>query len=164
MPCLQFRYRFGLNAQHFLLKRSFVEECEKFGGIYQSPYPDTFAGVAALAGAKSVIVLTEPTVIIGISPKSFGAFYFSGRHDEGYDFLNNEDIDADVRAELKDVILPGDRNNTNWLVAAEVARQRIRPPLSATLDVHRYRALQVLVTLRDRYQQGASNEAAVAEI
>jgi glycosyltransferase involved in cell wall biosynthesis len=158
---LQFRYRFGLNAQHFLLKSTFVKGCEKQGGLYQSPYPDTFAGIAALVGAKSVVVLTDPTVIIGISPKSFGAYYFSGRHDEGYHFLGNEGIDAEVREDLESVILPGDRNNTNWLVAAEVARRRILPALSSSLSAERYRALQIASVLRDRYQQQAANEEVV---
>lgn len=161
---LQFRYRFGLNAQHFLLKTAFVKQCEKQGGLYQSPYPDTFAGISSLVGAKSVVVLTDPTVIIGISPKSFGAYYFSGRHDEGYNFLNNEEIDADVREDLKGIILPGDRNNTNWLVAAEVARRRIRPALSSSLNAERYRALQIAGVLRDRYQQQAANHDVVEEL
>ncbi len=117
---LDFRYRFGFNAQHFLLKAAFVRECEKHGGLYQSPYPDTYAAIATFVGAKTITVVPQETVIIGISPQSFGAYYFSGRHSEGYEFLDNERTDESTRDALHDVILPGDRNNTNWLIAAGV--------------------------------------------
>ena len=150
---LQFRYRIGLNAQHYVLKRSLIDKlAATHGGIYQSPYPDTFAGVLLLTRAQSVVVLPEPLVIIGISPKSFGYYYFSGKHDEGYQFLNNEEVAPEVRQEFADIILPGDRNNTNWLVAAETARRSAGLPASA-LNVERYRKLQIYAMLRAHYIQ-----------
>ena len=151
---LTFHYRFGLNAQHFLLRSPFVERFSAKGGIYQSPYPDTFSAVAAFSHADSILVLPKELVIIGISSKSFGAFYFSNRHDEGYRFLDNEHIDPAVRESLRDVILPGDRNNTNWLVAAESAR-RVFPSVTAPdHNFARYRTLQMVDALRRKYFNG----------
>ncbi len=147
---LDFRHRFGLNAQHFLLKASFVRLFSGIGGIYQSPYPDTFAAVLAFARAESIVVVPKELVIIGISPKSFGAYYFSGRGDQGFRFLDNEQVAAEIRAALKSVILPGDGNNTNWLIAAETVR-RTCPYDLGEVNYARYRALQINAVLRDAY-------------
>jgi glycosyltransferase involved in cell wall biosynthesis len=152
---LEFHHRFGLNAQHFLLKTSFVRQFSAVGGIYQSPYPDTFSAIAAFAHAQSILVLPTELVLIGISPKSFGAFYFSDRHDEGYRFLDNEQVDPAVRASLRHVILPGDRNNTNWLVAAESARRAFPSIALAQSNFQRYRMLQMIDALRRTYLQGS---------
>ena len=154
---LDFRYRFGFNAQYFLLKATFVKEFAAKGGIYQSPYPDTFAAFATFMHARSVVVVPTEAVIIGISPKSFGYYYFSNRHREGYEFLNNEGLNLDVRESLLRTILPGDRNNTNWLVAAEVARRVIAPCSGLSVNVDRYRSLQIISVLRDRYLSGISS-------
>lgn len=156
---LEFRHRFGLNAQHYLLKASFVAQFDAIGSIYQSPYPDTFSSVAIFLHAKSIVVLHKELVIIGISPKSFGAYYFSGRHDEGYVFLDNLQVTPDVRATLESAILPGDRNDTNWLVAAEAVRQAFPGMLRESVDIARYRALQMVAVLRTGATDGTSSAA-----
>jgi glycosyltransferase involved in cell wall biosynthesis/SAM-dependent methyltransferase len=151
---LNFHLRFGMNAQHFLLKASFARSFDKIGGIYQSPYPDTFAAVAVWLHATSIVVVPKELVIIGISPKSFGAYYFSGRHEEGYRFLDNERLDAAVRDSLADVILPGDRNNTNWLIAVASAKRAFSTEMEASVGIARYRTLQIMSVLSDSYLRG----------
>lgn len=151
---LDFHLRFGMNSQHFVLKSSFARSFSRIGGLFQSPYPDTFAAVAIWTHAKSITVVPKELVIIGISPRSFGAYYFSGRHDEGYRFLDNEQVDASIRESLKDVILPGDRNNTNWLVAVASARAALPGVLKNDVGKARYRALQIVGVLRDSYLHG----------
>lgn len=151
---LGFHLRFGMNAQHFLLKTSFVRKFDATGGIYQSPYPDTFSAVAALIHAELILVLPTETVIIGISPKSFGAYYFSGRHDEGYRLLANEQVENEIRESLKTVILPGDKNNTDWLIAVECVRRAFPAKLTAPVNFARYRTLQMVGVLRDRLLDG----------
>lgn len=151
---VDFHLRFGMNSQHFVLKASFARSFSGIGGLFQSPYPDTFAAVAIWTRAKSIKVVPKELVIIGISPRSFGAYYFSGRHDEGYRFLDNEQVDASIRQSLKDVILPGDRNNTNWLVAVASARAALPGVLKNDVGKARYRALQIMGVLRDSYLQG----------
>lgn len=148
---LAFHLRFGMNAQHFLLNSSFIRRFAGNDGFYQSPYPDTFSSVAALVHAKSVVVIPTESVIIGISPKSFGAYYFSGRHDEGYRFLDNEQVEPGVRSSLNDIILPGDRNNTNWLIATECVRRAYPSELTKPVNFARYRTLQMISVLRDSY-------------
>ncbi|WP_316189684.1 methyltransferase domain-containing protein [Bradyrhizobium sp. SZCCHNS1054] len=161
---MDFRYRFGFNAQHFLLRSEFVRQFNSVGGIYQSPYPDTFAAVTALAHANSVAVVPNETVIIGISPQSFGAYYFSNRHEEGYRFLDNERIDAAVRSSLAAVIVPGDRNNTNWLVAAEAARRVTARTLVPEANIDRYHTLQAVALLRAHYVAGLDNRREIQEL
>lgn len=157
---LGFHLRFGMNAQHFLLKSSFIRQFTSSGGLYQSPYPDTFSSVAALVHAGTILAIPRESVIIGISPKSFGAYYFSGRHDEGYRFLDNEQVEPAVRRSLDDVILPGDRNNTNWLIAAECVRQAYPSKLKEPVNFPRYRTLQMIGVLRDCYLFGRHDHVA----
>jgi len=146
-----FRYLFGFNSQHFLFRAGFLRDMAALGGIFQSPYPDTFAATVSFLKAKSVAVVPEPVVLIGISPKSFGYYYFNDRSAEGYEFLANETVSADVRDALREVVLPGDGNNTNWLVAVEVARRALAPDFKLTVDVGRYRILQSVAFLREIY-------------
>jgi hypothetical protein len=159
-----FRYRFGFNAQYFLLKSSFAKKFDKHGGIYQSPYPDTFSAVVALSHAQSVLVVPTETVIIGISPKSFGAYYFSNRQEEGLKFLAIGEEEADLRRSLENTVLPGDKNNTNWLLAAEAAKRLTTPIVAMKTNIVRYRALQMIAVLRERYLAGHATDGVVVEL
>lgn len=158
-----FRCRFGMNAQHFLLKTSFVRQFDRLGGFYQSPYPDTFSAIATFSRASAVVVLPQQLVIIGISPKSFVYYYFSGRVEEGYAFLDNERPDEAVRRSLDDLIVPGDRNNTNLLVASETARRVLSPSLAANVNIGRYHLLQMAVILRGRHHLHANLDKEAGE-
>lgn len=156
-----FRSRFGINAQHFLVRSTFAKSFASRGGFYQSPYPDTFSSLLVLRQAQTILVVPKETVIIGISPKSFGAYYFANRQDEGYKFLANEQEENDLRSSLACEILPGDRNNTNWLVAASAAR---RLTGGVPLDLQRYRILQVVAALRAKYVQQGADPSILAEL
>jgi glycosyltransferase involved in cell wall biosynthesis len=144
-----FRYLYGFNSQHFLFNARLLRDLAALGGIFQGPYPDTFAATVSFLKARSVTVVPEPVVVIGISPKSFGYYYFNDRADEGYEFLDNETLSPEVRASLEGVVLPGDRNNSNWLVAVEVARRALAAEFPLKVDVGRYRVLQMAAFLRD---------------
>lgn len=146
-----FRYRIGFNAQYYLIRTPFAKSFDERGGLYQSPYPDTFAAITICSHARSFLVIPKETVIIGISPKSFGAYYFSHREKEGYEFLDNERVDSDVRQSLEARIVPGDANNTNWLIAAESARRMLPANHVTAVNIERYRALQIAALLRYRY-------------
>jgi glycosyltransferase involved in cell wall biosynthesis len=121
---LDFRSRFGINAQHYVIKAAFAKQFAG-GGIFQSPYPDTFAAILVMMRARAIVVMPTEAVIIGISPKSFGYFYFSGRHSEGYEMLAIAGVSQDIRDSIGSVMLPGDPNNTHWLVSAETARRYV---------------------------------------
>lgn len=147
------RYLFGFNSQHFLFRAGFLDEisASSIGSIFQSPYPDTFASAVSFLKAKSIVVIPYPMVIIGISPKSFGYYYFNNLSAEGSEFLDNELVSPEVRDTLNAFVLPGSSNNTNWLVAAEVARQALSPEFDLTVNIDRYRTLQIVAFLRDIY-------------
>jgi glycosyltransferase involved in cell wall biosynthesis len=144
-----FRYKFGFNSQHFLFRAGFLKELSSIGGIFQSPYPDTFAATVSFLKAQSIVVIPQPMVVIGISPKSFGYYYFNNRQAEGYEFLDNAEVSPEIRYTLKDVLLPGDGNNTNWLVAVVSAQRALAPDIALTVNVSRYRYLQMAAFLKD---------------
>ena len=161
---LDFRHRYGLNAQHFLIRRSFIDEISDIGPIYQSPYPDFFAAVVTFIRAHSITVIPKPLVVIGISPKSFGAYYFSFRQKQGYEFLANEQIESSILDALKDFILPGDMNNTNWLIAAETARRAINSSHPCDLNIDRYSAIQINWMLRHLYLDKTVDESGLVQV
>jgi SAM-dependent methyltransferase len=161
---LDFRHRFNYNAQHFVLKREFLQTFAPTGGIYQSPYPDFFAAVLIFFRARSILVLPRNSVVIGISPKSFGAYYFSSRQKEGYRFLDNEAIDPALREFVTQASRPGDMNNTNWLIAAETARRALPPGSLPEVNLQRYAAIQLNSLLRERYVRGIPLDAEIADM
>lgn len=158
-----FRYQFGFNSQHFLFRAGFLKEISAMGSIFQSPYPDTFAAVVSFLKAGSIMAVPEPMAIIGISPKSFGYYYFNDQQTEGYEFLNNAKVSAEVSDSLRGVLLPGDRNNTNWLIAVEVARRALAKEFALTVNIGRYRKLQIVAFLRNVYLQGVRQPSEIGE-
>lgn len=153
------RYLFGFNSQHFMFRSGFLNDIasSSIGSIFQSPYPDTFAAAISFLKAKTIVVIPYPMVMIGISPKSFGYYYFNNLRTEGSDFLNNELVSEDIRKSLSNVVLPGNSNNTNWLVAAEAARQALAPDFEFKINFDRYRVLQIVAFLRDIYVNKTRN-------
>ena len=129
------------------------------GGVFQGPYPDTFAAVVSFLHAKSIVVVPKPMVIIGISPKSFGYYYFNDKQTEGYEFLDNAKVSGEVRDTLRDVLLPGDGNNTNWLIAVEAARRALAPGITLTINIKRYRIFQIISFLRNMYVNGVGRQS-----
>lgn len=152
-----FRYLFGFNSQHFLFRAEFLRRISSssIGSIFQSPYPDTFAATVSFLKAESIVVVPDPTVLIGISPKSFGYYYYNDLVKEGFEFLDNEEVSSSIRDAMQDSVLPGDRNNTNWLVAVEEARRALVSDFDLSINVERYRMLQIVAFMRDVYLKGA---------
>jgi glycosyltransferase involved in cell wall biosynthesis/SAM-dependent methyltransferase len=132
------------------------------GSIFQSPYPDTFAAIISFSYAQSILVVPTPMVIIGISPKSFGYYYFNDLQNEGYQFLDNEQVSGDVRDSVKEAFLPGDKNNTHWLVSAETARRALPPEVGLTLNLARYRRLQMVAFLRSIHLKKVRQQEEIA--
>ncbi len=154
------RYLFGFNSQHFLFRAEFLKSIRLAGGpattgtpaafpaIFQSPFPDFFAAMVTFMNARSVLVVPDPLVIIGISPKSFGYYYFNDQLKDGYKFLDNDQVSPEVRDSLKGVLLPGDQLNSLWLIAAESARRAMGAGAEVTVNIERYRQLQIVAFLR----------------
>jgi hypothetical protein len=72
--------------------------------------------------AESIVVQPLPLVAVGISPKSFGYYYFNRRESEGVDFLKNTARDDELDP-VRGEIVPGSDMNTSWLVAMESVRR-----------------------------------------
>ena len=136
---------FSYNMQHSLVSRTAVNRLASHGPLFQSPYPDYYATNVLLLTSRRVLVVPEPLVAIGISPKSFGHYYFSGRQAEGAAFLNNmgeSSIPENVRAEL----LPGNALITCWYAAMACIERNFGEEYGVHADTNRYRQAQVLYT------------------
>lgn len=140
---LGFRQRFGFNAQHFVLSRSFIDSLRYLGPYYQSPYPDFYAAAVSFLKARSIVVVPQPLIIIGISPKSFGYYFLNKRETEGARFLHNEESLDEFLGHYASVALPGSRHNTCWLAAVSMVEQRLGADMQLAVDVRQYRRLQI---------------------
>ncbi len=135
---LDFRVKFDYNMQFFLVSRAMVHSLQAYGSFYQSPYPDYYAANALLHLSKNILVVPWPMVAIGISPKSFGYYYFNDQESKGTAFLENMQADPEL-AYLDRVVLPGTDMNTCWLMAMEVFAIRF----GCKTNQSRYRELQI---------------------
>lgn len=140
---LRFRATFDYNMQFSLVSRRQIEASKVHGSFFQSPYPDYYATNALMLEASRILVDPAPRIAIGISPRSFGFFYFNGAEADGNQFLNNLP-DPRMLERLVDVILPGPVMNTSWLVAMETLATNLGPALPAPVDHDRYRRIQIL--------------------
>jgi len=74
-----------LNMQTTLVARRAAERIE--GGFFQAPFPDHYALNAMLVMGCRWLFTPERLVIVGVSPKSFGHYVYSGRTDFGLAYL-----------------------------------------------------------------------------
>jgi glycosyltransferase involved in cell wall biosynthesis len=82
-----FRYqtRIPLNMQTTLFSRHAIEkEC---GGVFRAPFPDHYLLNALLITADKWVYLPEQLVVVGVSPKSFGHYFYSQKADAGLEYL-----------------------------------------------------------------------------
>lgn len=139
---LNFRVTFDYNMQFSLVSRKLVEKMKRYGPFYQSPYPDYYASNAMMLKAERILVVPQPLVTIGISPKSFGYYYFNDAEDDGNEFLNNLP-DKDMVNRLQEVILPGVTMNTSWLVSMETLAVNFGREMDIKVNYARYRFIQI---------------------
>ena len=151
-----FRLRYGYNMQHFIFSRKLVEKLRPKGPFFQSPYPDYYAANAILLAAESVVVNPTPLVMIGISPKSFGFYYFNRREGEGVAFLKNT-ASGEIRDRLQGTLVPGSNMNDSWLFAMETLAQNFRNEMPLHIDYARYRLLQFNSSLRSKSWRGLAD-------
>jgi hypothetical protein len=128
--------------QFSLVCRKLVEELKRYGPFYQSPYPDYYASNVLMLKAERILVVPKPLVTIGISPKSFGYYYFNDSESDGNELLNNIPDKAMVDR-LHKVILPGVAMNTSWLIAMETLFVNFGRELDIKVNYARYRLIQI---------------------
>ena len=99
-----------------------------------------------MLAAQRILVVPTPLVVVGISPKSFGFYYFNDAEDKGNEFLNNLP-DKEIVARLRKVILPGSAMNTSWLLAMESVFASYGSQYDVKVNYDRYRVVQILSVL-----------------
>jgi len=139
---INFHVTFDYNMQFFLVSRQAVKRMQTYGTFYQSPYPDYYAANALFHLSSSILIVPKPMVTIGISPKSFGYYYFNDRESEGTAFLDNMNTDKNL-AHLDRVVLPGTDMNTCWLMAMETFALHF----GFKANHQRYREIQIRTVL-----------------
>jgi glycosyltransferase involved in cell wall biosynthesis len=80
--------RIPLNMQTTLVARRAAERIE--GGFYQAPFPDHYALNAMLVMGCRWVFTPERLVVVGVSPKSFGHYVYSGKQASGLAYLGIE--------------------------------------------------------------------------
>ena len=83
----KFSVRFPLNMQLTLFSRDAVRAVP--GDFFRAPFPDHFALNSMLLRAGRVVVADERLVVVGVSPKSFGHYFYGGRQREGVRYLGS---------------------------------------------------------------------------
>jgi hypothetical protein len=146
---MNFKAVFDYNMQFSLVSRKLIHVLERYGAFYQSPYPDYYASNAMMLKADRILVVPKPLVTIGISPKSFGFYYFNDLESKGNDFLKNLP-DVAMARRLAGVMLPGTAMNTSWLFAMETIRSNFGSETGLKVNYRRYRLLQVLSIVSGR--------------
>jgi hypothetical protein len=139
--------------QHFIFSRKLVERLRPKGPFFQSPYPDYYAANAILLSAESIVANPTPLVMIGISPKSFGFYYFSNREPDGVAFLQNVPS-GELRQRLQEIVVPGSNMNDSWLYAMETLVRNFHEEVHLQIDYARYRLLQFNACMRTRSWHG----------
>jgi hypothetical protein len=140
---MHFKMSYTFNMQHSVIKRSFIDSLSENGPFFQSPYPDFYATNVILLKADTLVINPTPIVAVGISPKSFGFYYFNDQEKKGIDFLNNLP-DAGTAHHLEHVILPGLTDKTSWLISMEMIKLNYGSELHLKVDYNRYRYLQII--------------------
>lgn len=141
-----FKCVFAFNMQFALIKRSFIEKLKKDNKFFHSSYPDYYAMTMMMLFGERILSCPYPLVGVGISPKSFGFYYFSNNESKGLEFLNNEDRTM-LPAKLKDIVFPGTDMNTSWLLSLETIKSNFSE-CSLSVNYKRYRAIQIMACLR----------------
>lgn len=141
---------YGFNMQYFLFSRSFIERLAGFGPFFQGPFPDFYAANMSMLLADRICLIAEPWVMIGISPKSYGAYHFNRREKGGVSLLQGaHDPFKDTPPWLRARLLPGTNMLSSWLASVAIIPERLREQ-GLALGVNRYRLLQIIHNLRGR--------------
>jgi glycosyltransferase involved in cell wall biosynthesis len=142
-----FNLTVNFNAQHSLISRKLIEETRSYGKFYQSPYPDYYSTTVLLAKAAVVVAVPDRTVVIGVTPKSFGFYYFNGIEEQGVQFLKNIP-DPEIYQNISKYLLVGTDMNISWLIAMETVRRNFGSEYNLKVKYRKFRFLQTLVNLK----------------
>jgi hypothetical protein len=80
-----FRQRIPLNMQTTLFARRAIERESQ--GVFRAPFPDHYLLNALLITADNWVYLPDRLVVVGVSPKSFGHYFYSQKAGSGLAYL-----------------------------------------------------------------------------
>ena len=149
-----FRFCYGFNMQFVTISRSLVTELSGDGDFFRSPFPDYYTMNHIFARAHSIVAEPHPLVVIGISPRSYGFFFYNGRETEGRAFLEGKEAPAE-QAPGQARLLPGMHINNGWLRAVEDLYRKLGCPADFKPNYRRYRMLQILHVYNEHHLRGA---------
>lgn len=159
---LDFKMKFTFNMQYFLLARKLIDDLQKEGPVFQSPFPDYYASNVLLMRAKRILVEPRPLVAVGITPRSYGYYLFNNREAEGVTFLHGSERIGGLRPDRRP-LLPGTNMNNSWLLAMEAIVKNYGERLGLRVNYGRYRRLQIVHVLRG-YLDGTVSEDVFSEL
>lgn len=81
----RFKVRFPLNMQLTLFSRRAAQAIR--GGTFRPPFPDHYALNALLLSADRLVYIPARLVVVGVSPKSFGHYYYGDQQRAGAHYL-----------------------------------------------------------------------------
>ena len=84
----RFNVRFPLNMQLTLFSRDAIAAVP--GDFFRAPFPDHFALNSMLLRAARMVVTDARLLVVGVSPKSFGHYFYGGHQREGTRYLGSE--------------------------------------------------------------------------
>jgi glycosyltransferase involved in cell wall biosynthesis len=145
---MDFRVLFAYNMQYACISRRIIRRLQSKGDFFQSPYPDYYAMTTLMLNADRILACPYRLVTIGISPKSFGFYYFNRREEEGLKFLNNLSA-GQVEQRIRKMFLPGTNMNTSWLLSMELVKTNYEDDFPLTVNYDRYRLLQIFQVYKD---------------
>jgi glycosyltransferase involved in cell wall biosynthesis len=83
----RFSVRFPLNMQLTLFSREAVGSVP--GDFFRAPFPDHFALNSMLLRTPRMVVTDERLLVVGVSPKSFGHYFYGGQQGQGVRYLGS---------------------------------------------------------------------------
>jgi glycosyltransferase involved in cell wall biosynthesis len=153
LASLDFQMKFDYNMQFFLVKNSLIQKIvQSKENFYKSPYPDYFAANLLMMRANRIMIDPIPSIVIGISKKSFGHYYFNNNEKQGQAFLKNIPDDS-LSEKLKAIVHPGSNMNDSWLYAMELFNKEIQADYPAKINYKNYRKLQIIYTISENISQ-----------
>jgi glycosyltransferase involved in cell wall biosynthesis len=155
---LSFRMPVASNMQFSLISRRMIDRLSSEGAFFQSPYPDFYATPLLFLESDRILILPEPMVVIGITPKSYGYFHFNNLAGDGLDFLNNGARLAEI-SPVEAIRLPGTSYNDSWLLASSALYNNFAKRAGLKIHIQRYRFLQIVHGFKHRYYDRTLNEA-----
>ncbi|MGH7890477.1 MAG: glycosyltransferase family 2 protein, partial [Thermodesulfobacteriota bacterium] len=135
---MNFKLPFSYNLQLLMIHRSLIEKLKFDGRFFHSPYPDYYAMTLLFQKSEKTLGCPYPSVVVGISPKSFGGYHLRNQENFGMETLN-AGAESSQYPELENHILPGKQLNTCWLYALRSVQKNLALSDHLEINVKRYR-------------------------